>query len=148
MLHLSNGARGSFWVTQAAAGVENCLRIRVSGSLGSIEWEQEIPQRLNFKPLAGPAQVRTPNGPGTLPLAARSSRIVRGHPEGFPEAFANLYSDAAEAIAARLAGVEPDPLSLHFPNSRDGLLGVRFVAAVIQSNAGNGVWVRVDNTAA
>ena len=148
MLHLSNGARGSFWVTQAAAGVENCLRIRVSGSLGSIEWEQEIPQRLNFKPLAGPAQVRTPNGPGTLPLAARSSRIVRGHPEGFPEAFANLYSDAAEAIAARLAGVEPDPLSLHFPNSRDGLLGVRFVAAVIQSNAGNGVWVHVDNTAA
>ena len=145
LLRLSNGARGSFWVTQAAAGVENCLRIRVSGSLGTLEWEQEVPQRLSFKPLTGPAQVRTPNGPGTLPLAARSSRIVKGHPEGFPEAFANLYSDAAEAIAARLAGATPDPLALLFPNSRDGLLGVRFVAAVVQSSEANGAWVTLDN---
>ncbi len=147
MLRLSNGARGSFWVTQAAAGVENSLRIRVSGSLGSLEWEQEVPQTLSFKPLSGPAQVRTPNGPGTLPLAARSSRIVKGHPEGFPEAFANLYSDAAEAVAARLAGATPDPLTLHFPNSRDGLLGVRFVAAVVESSEANGTWVAVDNRA-
>jgi predicted dehydrogenase len=144
MLRLDNGARGSFWVTQAAAGVENCLRIRVCGALGSLEWEQELPQILNFKPLTGPAQVRTPNGPGTLPLAARSSRIVKGHPEGFPEAFANLYTDAGEAIAARLAGTAPDPLALHFPNSLDGLLGVRFVAAVLRSSAANGAWIRVE----
>ena len=124
--------------------MENCLRIRVSGSLGTLEWEQEVPQRLSFKPLTGPAQVRTPNGPGTLPLAARSSRIVKGHPEGFPEAFANLYSDAAEAIAARLAGATPDPLALLFPNSRDGLLGVRFVAAVVRSSEANGAWVSVE----
>ena len=143
MLRLNNGARGMFWVTQAAAGVENGLRIRVSGSLGTLEWEQEVPQRLNFKPLDGPAQVRTPNGPGTLPLAARSSRIVKGHPEGFPEAFANLDSDAAEAIASRLAGETPDPIVLHFPNSLDGLRGVRFVDAVIRSSAANGAWVRV-----
>lgn len=143
MLRLNNGARGMFWVTQAAAGVENGLRIRVSGSLGTLEWEQEVPQRLNFKPLDGPAQIRTPNGPGTLPLAARSSRIVKGHPEGFPEAFANLYSDAAEAIASRLAGETPDPIVLHFPNSLDGLRGVRFVDAVIRSSAANGAWVRV-----
>lgn len=146
MLRLSNGARGSFWVTQAAAGVENCLRIRVCGALGSLEWEQELPQFLQYKPLDGPAQIRTPNGPGTLPLAARSSRIVKGHPEGFPESFANLYSDAAEAIAARRAGVAPDPLALYFPDSRDGLLGVRFVAAVVQSSATNGAWVAVDNS--
>jgi predicted dehydrogenase len=141
MLRLSNGARGSFWVTQAAAGVENCLRIRVCGAQGSLEWQQEVPQRLAFKPLDGPAQLRTPNGPGTLPLAARSSRIVKGHPEGFPEAFANLYSDAAEAIAARLAGVPADPLALHFPSSADGLAGVRFVAAVLRSSAADGAWV-------
>ena len=144
MLRLSNGARGSFWVTQAAAGVENALRIRVCGALGSLEWEQEIPQRLSFKPLDGPAQLRTPNGPGTLPLAARSSRIVKGHPEGFPEAFANLYSDAAEVIAARLAGTAPDPLATHFPNSSYGLQGVRFVAAVLQSSTENGAWVKLD----
>lgn len=144
MLRLSNGARGSFWVTQAAAGVENCLRIRVSGALGSLEWEQEVPQRLAYKPLDGPAQVRTPNGAGTLPLAARSSRIVKGHPEGFPEAFANLYSDAAEAIAARLAGVKPDPLALSFPQAADGLAGVRFVAAVLRSSAQDGAWIGVE----
>lgn len=144
LLHLSNGARGSFWVTQAAAGVENALRIRVCGSKGSLEWEQEVPQVLSFKPLTGPAQVRTPNGPGTLPLAARSSRIVKGHPEGFPEAFANLYSDVAEVVAARLAGVAPDPLACCFPDSLDGLLGVRFVDAVVQSSAAHGSWVVVE----
>ena len=101
LLRMDNGARGSFWVTQAAAGVENCLRIRVSGTQGTLEWMQEFPQALTFKPLHGPSQNRTPNGPGTLPLAARASRIVAGHPEGFHEGFANLYSDAAEAIAAR-----------------------------------------------
>jgi predicted dehydrogenase len=143
MLRMSNGARGSFWVTQAAAGVENALRIRVSGSLGSLEWQQECPQALTFKPLGAPSQNRTPNGPGTLPLAARSSRIVAGHPEGFHEAFANLYSDAAEAIAARRSGQAADPLALHFPNSLDGLLGVQFVAAVIQSSANDGAWTTV-----
>ena len=140
MLRLSNGARGSFWVTQAAAGVENGLRIRVSGLLGSLEWMQEFPQALTFKPLDAPSQNRTPNGPGTLPLSARASRIVAGHPEGFHESFANVYSDAAEAIAARRVGKTPDPLSLYFPNSLDGLLGVRFVDSVIQSSNNNGAW--------
>ena len=140
MLRMSNGARGSFWVTQAAAGVENSLRIRISGALGSLEWQQEPPQVLQFKPLGAPAQVRTPNGPGTLPLAARSSRIVAGHPEGFHEAFANLYSDAADAIAARRTGQAPDPLSLFFPNAHDGLQGLRFVTAAMASSANQGVW--------
>jgi predicted dehydrogenase len=144
MLRMSNGqnnqVRGIFWVTQAAAGVENALRIRVSGSLGSLEWQQECPQALTFKPLGAPSQNRTPNGPGTLPLAARSSRIVAGHPEGFHEGFANLYSDAAEAIAARRSGQVANPLALHFPNSLDGLLGVQFVAAVIQSSQADGTW--------
>lgn len=67
-------------MTQAAAGVENCLRIRVSGTKGSLEWMQEIPQVLTFTPLGAPAEIRTPNGPGTLPLTARSCRVVAGHP--------------------------------------------------------------------
>ena len=142
LLRFDNGARGNFWVTQAAAGVENCLRIRVSGTKGSLEWMQEFPQALTFKPLHGPSQNRTPNGPGTLPLAARSSRIVAGHPEGFHEGFANLYSDAAEAIAARRAGKEVNPLALYFPNAWDGLLGVRFVDRVIESSNANGQWVK------
>jgi predicted dehydrogenase len=143
MLRFENGARGTFWVTQAAAGVENCLRIRVSGTRGSLEWNQEQPTRLSFKPLSGPAEVRTPNGPGTLPLAARSSRIVKGHPGGFLEAFANLYSDAAEAIAARRTGAEPDPLALHFPNAVDGAMGLGFVDAAIASREAGGAWTKV-----
>jgi predicted dehydrogenase len=140
LLRFENGARGAFWVTQVATGVENCLRIRVSGENASLEWMQEHPQVLAFKPLGAPAQVRTPNGPGTLPLAARASRIVAGHPEGFLAAFAHLYADAAEAIAARRSGQEADPLALYFPTSLDGLLGVRFVHSVIQSSEANGAW--------
>ena len=140
MLRFDNGARGSFWVTQAAAGVENCLRVRVSGSRASLEWNQEHPTVLGFKPISGPAEVRTPNGPGTLPLSARATRIVKGHPEGFHEAFANIYSDAAEAIASRRSGNQPDPMALHFPNEIDGALGVKFVEAAMASSAAGGAW--------
>lgn len=140
LLRFGNGARGSFWVTQAAAGVENCLRIRVSGTRGSIEWQQEFPTQLVFKPLEGPVRIYTPNGPGVLPAAARASRIVAGHPEGFQEAFANVYSDAAEAIAARRSGGQADPLAVDFPTEIDGAIGVRFVDAVIASSEANGSW--------
>jgi predicted dehydrogenase len=140
MLRFDNGARGSFWVTQAAAGVENCLRIRVSGSRASLEWNQEHPTVLAFRPISGPAEVRTPNGPGTLPLSARATRIVKGHPEGFHEAFANIYTDAAEAIAGRRSGTQADPMALHFPNEIDGALGVKFVEAAMASSAAGGAW--------
>jgi predicted dehydrogenase len=144
LLRFDNGARGSFWVTQAAAGVENCLRLRVSGVRGTLEWMQETPTQLVFRPVGAPAELRTPNGPGTLPLAARASRIVKGHPEGFHEGFANLYSDAAEAIAARRAGVDPDPLALHFPTANDGYRGVAFVEAAIASSTAGGAWTPLD----
>lgn len=140
LLRFDNGARGSFWVTQAAAGVENGLRIRVSGTKGSLEWQQEVPQLLTFKPLQAPCQIRIPNGPGTLPLAARSTHIAKGHPEGFPDGFANIYADAAEAIAARRAGTRADALALHFPNSWDGLLGIRFIEGVLASSQNDGKW--------
>ena len=141
MLHFDNGARGIFWVTQAAAGVGNGLRIRVSGTKGSLEWMAEIPQSLIFKPLQGPTQNRTPDGPGILPLAARASRFITDHPEGIYPGFANIYADAAEAIAARRSGTEADPLALYFPDSWDGLLGVKFVYSVLESNKANGKWV-------
>jgi len=146
MLHFEGGARGVFWVTQTAAGVENCLRIRVSGTRGSLEWEQEAPTRLVFKPLDGPATTFTPNGPGILPPALRASRIVAGHPEGFLEAFANIYSDAAEAIAARRSGKPADPLALQFPNERDGAIGVRFVEAAVASSNAGGIWTSAELT--
>ncbi len=140
MLRFDNGARGTFWVTQTAAGVENSLGIRVSGTKGSLEWHQERPTRLTHKPLGAPIREYTPNGPGNLPPATRACRIVAGHPEGFHEAFANIYSDAAEVIAARRAGVEPDPLACWFPNERDGAIGVRFVEAAVASSQADGAW--------
>ncbi len=140
MLRFDNGARGTFWVTQTAAGVENCLRIRVSGTKGSVEWWQESPTRLIATPLDAPSRTYTPNGPGVHAAAARASRIVAGHPEGFHEGFANIYSDAAEAIAARRSGNEVDPLALTFPNHRDGAIGVAFVEAAVRSSKANGEW--------
>ena len=140
LLRLEGGARGCFWVTQAAAGVENGLRIRVSGSRGTLEWQQEHPQVLDFKPLDTPAQRLTPRGPGTRALALRASRIAAGHPEGYPEAFANLYADVAEAIVAQRSGQPADPLALHFPTAHDGWMGMRFVDAMIRSAQHGGVW--------
>jgi predicted dehydrogenase len=140
MLRFDNGARGVFWVTQTAAGVENSLAIRVSGTKGSLEWHQERPTRLTFKPIDGPARVHTPNGPGTLPAAFRGSRIVAGHPEGFHEAFANIYADVAEVVAARRSGRTVDPSALQFPNERDGAIGVRFVEAAVASSRADGAW--------
>jgi predicted dehydrogenase len=142
MLRFDNGARGSFWVTQTAAGIENGLRIRVSGTKASIEWHQENPTRLTFSPVADTAVVLTPNGPATMPASARSTRIVAGHPEGFHEAFANIYSDAAEAIAARRSGKAVDPLAMTFPNAWDGAVGVAFVDAAVASSNANGRWTR------
>lgn len=140
MLRFDNGARGSFWITQAAAGVENSIEFRVSGTRGTVEWHQEYPTRLDFKPIDGPVRRYTPNGPGALPLAKRACRVARGHPEGFHEAFANLYSDAAEAIAARRSGTTADPLALHFPTAWDGAVGVKFVEAAVASSDAGGVW--------
>jgi len=144
MLRFDNGARGSFWVTQTAAGVENALRIRVSGTRGSLEWQQEVPTQLVFRPLDGPVRTYTPNGPGILPAAEQASRIVAGHPEGFQEAFANVYSDAAEAIAARRSGGSANPTAMGFPNEIDGALGVRFVDAVIASSSAGGAWTNAE----
>ena len=141
LLRFDNGARGSLWITQAAAGVENCLRLRVSGTRGTLEWEQEIPQVLTYKPLGGVREYRTPNGPGMFPLAKRSCRLAAGHPGGFIEAFASIYSDAAEAIAARRAGGQADPLALYFPTSRDGLEGLRFIHCALASSRANGAWI-------
>ena len=143
MLRFDNGARGSFWVTQAAAGMENCLRIRASGTKGTIEWSQEQPTTLSFRPLNGAAQTFTPNGAGISPAAARVSRIGRGHPEGFHEAFANIYSDAAEAIVARRTGRDADPLAMTFPTAEDGAIGLAFVEAAIESSRAGGGWTKV-----
>ncbi len=143
LLRLSNGARGSFWVTQAAAGMENGLRIRLSGSRGTLEWEQETPQRLIYKPLGKPWETRTPGGAASNTLGSHSTHIAAGHPEGFPSGFANIYRDAAEAIAARRSGKTPREESVTYPKAKDGLAGVLFVEAVLKSSVNGSEWTEV-----
>jgi predicted dehydrogenase len=140
MLRFAEGARGSMWVTNSAAGAEHGLHIRVFGERGGLEWHQEEPNSLHYRPLGGFAQILTRGRPGLSPEAERATRIVLGHPEGFHEAFANLYSDAAEAMVARRTGGQPDPLALDFPSVADGARGVKFVDAAVASHRAGGHW--------
>ncbi len=141
LLRLEGGGRGVMWVTQAASGAENALEIRVHGSRGGLEWAQNQPNQLRHVEQLQPARILSRGQPGLSPAASRASRIPLGHPEGFHEAFANLYADAAEAIAARITGVDPDPLALDFPTVEDGARGLRFVEAALASRDRGGAWV-------
>ena len=138
-----NGARGLMWVTQAAAGACHGLMLRVHGEKGGLEWHQEDPNHLRYTPHAEPVQVLESMGPRQVAAAERSARLVMGHPEGYYEAFANLYSDVAEAVAARLSRTEPDP-AIEFPTLEDGARGVRFIEAAVESSDAGGVWVDSD----
>jgi len=141
LLRMENGARGTLWCTQAASGSENVLRIKVFGSKGGLEWEQNFPNHLKHMVQGEPARILSRGLPGLCPAAHRASRIPTGHPEGFQEAFANLYNDASEAIAAKITGTDADPLALDFPTVEDGARGMRFLEAALQSSGSDGGWV-------
>ena len=140
LLRYANGARGILWVTQAAAGAEHGLRFRIHGAEGGLEWQQEDPTWLAHMRLENTRVMLSRQGPGLKPAAERASRINIGHPEGFHEAFANLYSDVAEAVAARLTGTAADPLALDFPTVEDGARGLAFVTAAKASADAGGAW--------
>jgi predicted dehydrogenase len=110
LLRWTDGARGTMWVTNAAAGAEHGLALRVFGETGGLEWHQEQPNELRHRRLGGFEQVLTRRLHGALhPAAERAARVEVGHPEGYQEAFANLYRDAAEAIEAREPGASAIP---------------------------------------
>ncbi len=140
MLRYAGGARGMLWVSQVAPGCENALRLRVYGSKGGLEWAQEDPNHLWFTPLGEPKRLITRNGAGAGPEAGRLSRVPSGHPEGYLEAFASIYSEVAHAIEARRAG-RPTPDGVMFPTIDDGVAGVAFVDACVRSSARNSAWI-------
>lgn len=140
LLRFAGGARGMLWASQVAAGNENNLKLRVYGEKGGLEWEQEDANTLRFLPYGKPPQIIRRGGPGSLPVAAYASRVPAGHPEGYLEAFAQLYTDFAEQIHARLEKREPDPRSLLVPTVENGWDGVRFVEAVLRSSEANSAW--------
>ncbi len=143
LLRFRGGARGMLWSSQVAPGNENALRLRVYGEKGGLEWSQEDPNYLWFTPYGDSKRLITRNGAGAGDGANRLSRIPPGHPEGYLEGFANIYSEAAEAILAFRSGQRPDA-SVTYPTVQDGLKGVKFVAACVNSSARNAAWVSLD----
>jgi predicted dehydrogenase len=140
-LRFDNGARGAMWVSMVAAGEQVGLRLRVYGERGHLAWDQSEADQMRLA-LQGEA-VRTivRGGSGMSAAAKRATRLVAGLPEGYYEAFATLYRDYADILTARRAGVAPDPLALLAPTVEDGVRGVAFVAAALQSGAQNGAWI-------
>jgi len=140
LLRLEHGARGMLWASQVACGNENSLKLRVYGEKGGLEWSQEDPNYLWHSPLGEPKRLLTRSGAGIGPEAARVTRIPPGHPEGYLEGFANLYADAAELLWARMEEREPDPATALLPTVTDGVKGVKFIEAVVQSSHHGGRW--------
>jgi len=143
LLRLEGGARGMLWASQVAPGNENNLRLRVYGEKAGIEWAQEDPNYLRFTPYGKAPVLISRSGPVATAYAKHATRIPSGHPEGYVEAFAQLYTDLAEQISARLAGRPPAPASLLVPNVEDGVAGVRFISAVLESSRHNSSWVNL-----
>ena len=144
MLRFEGGARGMLWASQVAPGNENALRIRVYGESGGLEWAQEDPNHLWHTPFGEPKRLITRNGAGSGEASARMSRIPPGHPEGYLEGFANIYSEAAAAIIAARTGEAP-PADVIYPTVYDGLKGVQFVSACVTSSKRNAAWVKLDH---
>ena len=140
LLRFAGGARGVLVASQINTGVENDLSLRVSGTMGTLEWRQEQPNELVYLPHDGPRQILTRGSPWLCAAAQQASRLPSGHPEGFIEAFANVYAGVAADIRARLAGSVADPLAADYPRVEDGARGVRFIERVVASAASDTKW--------
>ena len=143
MLRFSKGAKGSLWASQVAVGNENNLRLRVYGEKAGLEWRQEDPNEIIFAPLGEPRRTIRRGSPGTGRAAAHATRIPSGHPEGYLEAFAQLYTDLAEQIVAKREKRASNPESLLVPGVKEGVEGVRFINAAIESSRNGSAWTAI-----
>jgi predicted dehydrogenase len=142
MMRFKGGAKGMLWCSQVAPGHENGLKVRVYGTKGGLEWVQADPNYLWYTELGKPKTLLTRNGAGAGPAAGRVSRIPSGHPEGYLEGFATIYTEAAKAIIAKRNG-KPVDKDVIYPTVEDGVKGVAFVEACINSSKRNGAWVKL-----
>jgi len=146
LLRFEGGAKGVLHASQISAGEENNLNLRVYGELGGLEWRQQEPNTLVVKWLDRPAEVLRA-GQGYLGgSATAATRLPAGHPEGFLEAFANVYRNFAAHVGARLEGREPAPgyPALDYPKIADGMRGMAFIEAVVASSRANAAWTVPD----
>jgi predicted dehydrogenase len=142
MLRYANGARGMLWASQVAPGNENALRLRIYGSRGGLEWQQEQPNQLRFTPFGEAPRTVSRGTASANADAARVTRLPSGHPEGYLEGFATVYAEIAQAIHAAREG-KPLPAEVDFPTIEDGIHGVAFIEAAVRSSAAGATWVKV-----
>lgn len=139
LLRYDNGARGILWSSQVAVGNENSLKLRIYGDIGGIEWSQENPNQMIFTQFGKPKTILTRAGAGAYDSGLRVSRTPAGHPEGYLECFATIYSEAAHLIRHANDGI-PTPEGVSIPDIEAGLDGMRFINACISSAKSNSAW--------
>ena len=143
LLHFDNGAKGILHCSQISVGEENNLNIRVYGEVGGLEWHQQEPNTLIHKTNDGRRILRT--GVGDLCEATQAhARVPAGHPEGYLEAFANIYRNFARTLRSIKQGETPDPLYADFPDIHDGVRGMAFIETVVAASASGDKWVAFD----
>lgn len=140
IVRLNNNARGSIWVSSAATGGENGLKIRVYGTKGAVEWLQDDPNILKFTKLNSSTQIITRASYAVSDLSIQSSRVAAGHPEGFFEAFANIYTEFADSI--QNATSKNKKATVH-PTVNDGVMGIKFIFAAKKSSNLNSKWIKI-----
>jgi predicted dehydrogenase len=142
LVRFKGGAKGIIYASQVSNGDENDLNIRVYGTKKSIEWHQEDPNDLLVKDARAPRQVWRRGNDYVTGAAAENTRIPFGHPEGFIEAFANVYNAAAMAILDEVSGKYPRKSGYDFPDIRDGMIGMAFIETVVKSSKSKEKWVK------
>ena len=140
LFRLENGVPGMLWASQVAVGHECSVSIRVFGTEGALEWNHDTPRQLRVTKIGEPTQIYTPGRDFLYPNIAAMTRLPYGHPEGFYETFANIYRDFIRHILAQKKGTPYQPL---YPAIKDGVHGLRFVEACLQSAAESNTWVTI-----
>ena len=143
LLRFENGARGILYASQISAGEENGLRIKVYGEKGGIEWIQLEPNSLEVKWLDKPKQILRTGVGDLYPETQAHTRIPAGHPEGYLEAFANIYRNVAKCIQAKISNEVVDPIFTDFPGIDDGVRGMNFIYKVIESGQSDQKWIEL-----
>ena len=141
LLRFENGARGILHASQICAGEENSLAIRVYGTEAGLEWHQMHPNSLIVKYQDAPKKIYRTGVGDLYPESQAHTRIPAGHPEGYLEAFANIYRNFAKCLQARIDGQEVDPVYQDFPTVQDGLRGMEFIYKVIESGKSDQKWI-------
>ena len=140
LLRMNNNSRGSIWISSAATGGENGLKIRVYGNKGSVEWYQDDPNHLKFTELGEPTKIITRASKTVSNLSLQSSRVAAGHPEGFFEAFANIYTEFADSIQKRKKNKK---FNYVHPTIKDGVKGIKFIFTAKKSSDQNSKWIKL-----